>query len=80
MATCVFVEDDADHLLPEWPASANHLSILLEHTQDLGSHRGRYLVAFLAPELATDHLRPGSGILIMEGPKVVGRARVDAVL
>jgi hypothetical protein len=80
MATCVFVEDGDDELLPGWPASADQISILLQQTHNLGPLRGRYLAGFLVPELATDHLRPGARVLVMEGPKVVGRAQVDTVL
>jgi hypothetical protein len=80
MATCVFVQDGDDDLPPDRPASADQISILLQQTENLGPTGGRYLAGFLVPELANDHLRPGAMLLIMEGPRTVGRAQVDTVL
>ncbi|MFF1921999.1 hypothetical protein ACFVW8_15675 [Streptomyces sp. NPDC058221] len=79
MATAVFVRGDDRELRPGWPASADHLSILLEETavHEDGSRTCR--VDFLVRDLALPYLVPGGEILILEGPRVVASARVSTV-
>ncbi|MBC9723670.1 hypothetical protein [Streptomyces sp. TRM68367] len=80
MATAVFVQGDDSEVQPGWPASADQLSILLQKTGQLDERRWRYLVGFLAPELARPHLKPGAELLVLEGPRVVGSAQLSAVI
>lgn len=66
---------------PGWPATADEMfSILLEEIEVLdASNERRYKVGFLAPGLTRAYTRDGAEILIMEGPRVVARGRIDAV-
>lgn len=80
MATAVFVQGGDREVEPGWPASADQLSILLQKTEELDERRWRCVVGFLAPELARPNLRPGVELLVLEGPRVVASAQVDAVI
>ncbi len=80
MATAVFVRGGEEAVQPGWPASADQLSILLQETERLDDLRRRCLVGFLVPELAQPHLRPGVELLVLEGPRMVARMRIDTVL
>jgi hypothetical protein len=79
-ATCVFPLGGDAEVLPGWPAAGDALSILLQPVEP-GAHRsGVYKVDFLARDLARPFLQPAADLLIMEGPKVVGRATITDVL
>jgi hypothetical protein len=80
MATSVFVHGDDASVQPGWPISADKLSIMLQKIEDVTTWRSRCLVGFLVPDLARAHMRVGTQILVLEGPKVVARARVDKML
>jgi hypothetical protein len=79
MATAVFIDGDDTDVLPGWPASADQLSILLQETRQLDDGRRRYLVGFLVPDLARPHLHVGAELLVLEGPRTVASARLEAV-
>ncbi|GAA2971061.1 hypothetical protein [Actinokineospora diospyrosa] len=75
MATAGFVTDEdseVDH--------GRVLSVLLQKTGELDEQRWTYLVGFLVPELALPHLRSGGVLQVLEGPRIVGTARITAVL
>lgn len=78
-ATAVFVLGDDRELQPGWPASADHLSVLLEETSVREDGSRVCKVDFLVRELAIPHLVPGGEILVMEGPRVVASALITAV-
>lgn len=80
-ATCVFPLGGEAEVQPGWPAAAEEMfSILLEQVEvGGGSNERRYKVGFLAPDLAKSFTHDGAELLIMEGPKVVARGRIDAV-
>lgn len=61
---------------PNWSASVDMLSILLQKTAELADGRWRCLVGFLVPELARPHLARDTEILVLEGAKVVATATV----
>ena len=80
-ATAVFVHGDDHEVQPEWPASAPQLSILLERdAPDEATGLSLYKVDFLVRELALPYLSTGAVLYIMEGPRVVGSARVREVM
>jgi len=79
-ATCVFPLGGDDEVLPGWPAAGDAFSILLQSV-DPGVHgSGDYKVDFLARDLVRPFVRPDADVLIMEGPRIVGRARIAEVL
>ncbi|MCK9921170.1 hypothetical protein MXD61_04495 [Frankia sp. AgPm24] len=80
MATAVFVQGGEAEVQPDWPASADQLSILLQETERLDDDHRRCLVGFLVPELALEHLRPGTVLLVLEGPRTVAQLRIETVL
>src|SRR4051812_21706811 len=80
MATAVFVQGDDARVQPGWPASADQVSVLLQEVDRIDHHRRRCLVGFLVPELALPHLRPGAELLVLEGPRTVAVANVEALL
>jgi hypothetical protein len=73
-ATCVFPLGDDAMVHPGWPAAGDALSILLEVETAEGDSTV-YKVDFLARDLARRFLHPGAELLVMEGPRVVGRGR-----
>jgi hypothetical protein len=79
-ATAVFRQGDEEEIQPDWPVSADQVSILLEaENPDGDEETGLYKVALLVRELALPFLNPGTELLIMEGPRVVASARVETV-
>jgi hypothetical protein len=79
MATSAFVLGDDLELMPGWPVTAEHLSILLQKVHELDDGRWRCVVGFLAPELARPNLRVGAELLVLEGPRTVASAEICAV-
>jgi hypothetical protein len=79
MATSVFVLGDDHEVMPGWPVTAEHLSILLQKIQELDAGRWRCVVGFLVPDLARPNLRLGAELLVLEGPRTVATAEVCAV-
>ncbi len=80
MATAVFVQGGEAEIQPDWPVSADQLSILLQETERLDDDHRRCLVGFLVPELALAHLHPGTELLVLEGPRTVAQLRIESVL
>jgi hypothetical protein len=78
-ATCVFVMGGDREVLPDWPAGAEHLSILLEEVETLAGGARLCKVDFLARDLARPYIHPGQPLLIMEGPRVVANAVIRDV-
>lgn len=80
MATAVFVQGTDSEVQPDWPASADQLSILLQKVEEVDERHWRCLVGFLAPELARPNLQSDVELLILEGPRVVASAQVAVVI
>jgi hypothetical protein len=79
-ATAIFVMGDDAEVQPGWPSGAQHLSILLQRANELTGESGRYKVDFLARGLAWPLIHPGAELLIMEGPKIAGNAKITDVV
>jgi hypothetical protein len=79
-STAVFETLDERECVPDWPAKASAVSILLQRIGLGASGIERARIAFIAPDLARPSLRVGARILVMEGPKVVAELTVREVL
>lgn len=77
-ATSVFVQGGDAEIQPGWPAEADRFSILVQMTETLPGGVWLCKIDFLARDLVAPLVRPGTVLLIMEGPKVVGTAVVTA--
>jgi hypothetical protein len=75
-ATAVFCLGGEAETVPEWPASADQLSILVQSLDRHDDGADVSLIGFLFPDLARPYLHPGAELLILEGPKVVARATI----
>jgi hypothetical protein len=80
MATTVFVLGDDSEVQSGWLASADQLSILLQKSGELDDGRWDCLVGFLIPQLARLHVRPGTELIVLEGPRTVAIVQVPAAL
>jgi hypothetical protein len=74
-ANVVFLSEGEPERADPWNAGS-YMSIVVR--LDGVKHGGRDVaqVGFLAPEMASEYLRPGRGMLLMEGPKVVADATI----
>jgi hypothetical protein len=79
-ATAVFQQGGEAEVMPGWPTSADHLSILVRRLSILPSGDDLAEIAFLAPDLAKPYVHVGAELLVMEGPKVVAQAVVQELL
>lgn len=77
-ANCAFPLGGERETVPDWPATAEKFSILI---QKVGEPSDGWLcdLDFFAPDLVMPYLVPGALMLVMEGPKVVGEATIQAV-
>lgn len=80
-ATAVFVLGGDADVVPGWPASGGHFSVLFEFL-DTSAGPGCIdaKVDFLAREVVADYVREGATFLVMAGPKPIGEARVTHAL
>lgn len=77
-ATAVFILGSDVDVLPGWPGTGEHFSVVMEFlpAEDLaGLARAR----FLAADLAGAYLAEGAEFLVMEGPRAVAEAVVIAI-
>lgn len=79
MATAVFELGGEREVHPGWPATAQHISILIEQVDERDDGTRTCKIDFLVRDLALPYLTPGLRILVMEGPKVVAEADVQVV-
>jgi hypothetical protein len=79
-ATAVFCQEGDDEVQPDWPASADQSSVLLEKFAELEDGNWRCKLGFLVPELVAEHIILGAALLIMEGPRVVATAEIIELL
>jgi|SRR5215470_11997073 len=78
-ATAVFRLGNDEELVPGWPATADHISILLQKVGTLPTGEDLSRVGFLAPDLARPYVKTGAELVILEGPKVVANAIVREI-
>jgi hypothetical protein len=80
-ATAVFVLGDDGEVIPGWPATGQHFSVLLTFTDSPSTGDGAEAkVDFLDREAVADYLHKNASFLVMAGPKPIGEARITAVL
>jgi hypothetical protein len=79
-ATAVFVLGDDAEVIPGWPATGQHVSVLLgfldteEDARDVEAK-----VEFLDRDAVADNLREGATFLVMAGPKPIAEAQITAI-
>lgn len=70
-ATAVFELGGEAEVVPDWPASGEHYSVLLDFEAD-----DRAKAEFLAIDQVSELLVEGAAFLVMEGARAVARAEV----
>ena len=78
-ATAAFVLGKEAETVPGWPVGAALDSILIKPTSRGADGVDIAEIGFLVPDRVRQHLHVGSELLVMEGPKVVARAKVTQV-
>ena len=78
-ANCTFPMGGEAEVATDWPATAEKFSLLLQLVTEMPTGAWACKLDFLARDLAIRHLRPGARMLVLEGPKVVGHARIVEV-
>jgi hypothetical protein len=79
-STCVFGLGGEAEVMPDWPESADQLSILLQEVSVEDGNVRLCKVDFLARELAREFLYPDAQIVILEDPRIVANAIVRQVM
>jgi hypothetical protein len=81
-ATAVFVLGSDAEVLPGWPATGQHFSVLLAFTDSpsTATDEAEAKVDFLNREAVADYLGENAVFLVMAGPKPIAQARIAAVL
>ena len=79
-ATAIFRLGGEAEVTPGWPATADHLSIMVQRVASLPDGADLANIGFLIPDLARPYLHSGAELLVMEGPKVVAHAVVRELL
>ena len=78
-ATAVFPLGGERETQPDWLATGDMFSVLLEEVPGSAEGVREYKVDFLVRDLARPFLHPGAEMLITEGPKVVASAVIRDV-
>jgi hypothetical protein len=64
-------------VIPDWPATGQHFSVLLTFTDSPSTANGAEAKAdFLDREAVADYLHKNASFLVMAGPKPIGEARI----
>jgi hypothetical protein len=79
MATAVFPLGGERETQPDWPATADKFSVLLQETSRSSDGGQIYKVDFLMRDLARPFLHAGAEMLITEGPKIIASAVIRDV-
>jgi hypothetical protein len=80
-ATAVFVRGNDAEVMPGWPVTGQHFSVLLAFTDSpSATNEAEAKVDFLDREAAADYLRENAAFVVMAGPKPIAEARIEAVL
>jgi len=76
-ATAVFSLGDDAQVIPGWPASGEHFSVLLEFL-DTPANAGdiNAKVDFLDRDAVIDKIREGTTFIVMAGPKPIAEANI----
>jgi hypothetical protein len=78
-ANCVFPLGEDAALVPGWPAAGEMFSLLLQKRREQPDGTWLCAVDFLVREAVVPYVVRGAPMLVMEGPKVVGRAVIEDV-
>ena len=78
-ATAVFVHGDDEQVIPDWPASGEHFSVMLEYIGNVETNEVDAKVDFIAGDLVSDELRPDARFIVMEGRHQVADAWITKV-
>ena len=76
-STCVFPLSDQEEATPEWLASTDMFSILLQRIDLQPAIDEKVKVGFLVPGLVAPYLRVNARVIITEGHKVVAHAVIQ---
>jgi hypothetical protein len=79
-ANCVFPLGEDAALIPGWPAAGEMFSLLLQKRAQHPDGTWLCAVDFLVRDAVVSYVVRGAPMLVMEGPKVVGRAVIGEVL
>jgi hypothetical protein len=80
-ATAVFVLGNDAEVMPGWPATGQHFSVMLALTDSpSATNDAESKVDFLDRETVADYVRENAVFLVMAGPKPIAEARIAAVL
>ena len=80
-ATAVFWLGNDAEVMPGWPATGQHFSVLLTFTASPSAvNEAEAKVDFLDRESVADHVRENATFLVMAGPKPIAEGRITAVL
>lgn len=78
-ATAVFVLGSDAELVPDWPASGEHFSVMVDFDDLSPAGLDPVKIDFMARSLVGHRLVVGSTFLVMEGRKAVAEAYVTEV-
>lgn len=78
-ANCTFPLGGEAATIPRWPATVEKFSLLLQKVGEQPDSTWLCNIDFFAPGLVASYLVAGAPMLVMEGPKVVGRALITEV-
>ncbi len=80
-ATAVFVLGNDAEVMPGWPATGQHFSILLTFTDSLSAtDEAEAKIDFLNRDAVADYLRENASFLVMAGPQPIAEGRITSVL
>src|SRR5882757_10052285 len=80
-ATAVFVLGNDAEVMPGWPATGQHFSILLTFTDSSSATReAEAKIDFIDREGVADYLRENASFLVMAGPRPIAEGRITKVL
>lgn len=78
-ANCTFPLGGEPETVPGWPATAEKFSVLIQKVGEAPDRVWICKIDFFALDLVAGLLRNEAKMLVMEGPKVVGHAKVTDV-
>jgi hypothetical protein len=78
-ANCSFPLGGEAETLPGWPVSAEKFSVFIQKVDDGPDGAWICKIDFIAPGLVAAYLSRDADMLVMEGPKIVGRATISDV-
>ena len=80
-ATAVLVLGNDAEVLPGWPATGQHFSVLLAVADSpCAANEAEAKVDFLDREAVADYVQEHAAFLLMAGPKLIAEGRIEVVL